>query len=117
MKTDPVSGIDQSPANIHVIASRPELIIESFNGVEGFAADREIATGKVLGFDVIQQYVSGAAGSGSDHGTGATGWRRRNIGASRRGEIVFGKGQRQPGEPVGIGFTIIVGVSNDLARR
>ena len=115
MKSDPVAGLDEAPTEIDVVASGPELFVESADVVEGVASHRKIAARQVLGFDVVEQHVRGASRSGGDHGFHpGIGW-RGNVGATRRREVVFGKGVGQPGQPIRIGFAVVVGVNDDLA--
>ena len=107
--------VDEAPANVDVVTGGAELFAESADAVEGAATDGEVAAGEVFGAGVVEEDVGRCTGSGGDDGfLQALGFGREVWSASSTdGWVVEGSGQ--PEEPVAVGFTVVVGVGDDVA--
>src|SRR5262245_12772626 len=67
-KSDPVAGLLQSPANIHVIARLAVMRIEAVDRLQNVAAKGHVATGNVLGLLIALQHMGGLTRRGRHAG-------------------------------------------------
>lgn len=109
------ADIAESPAEVDIIAGGLEDGVEAADLFEGRFFDGEMATGEVLGGGVIEHDVGGGAGGGGGEGEAAGVGLGGEVGSADGGVVGLGIGAGEPGEPLGIGLAVVVGVSENLA--
>src|SRR6266536_5313415 len=107
------AAIPQPPAQVDVVARRPELRVESTNFLQRAPSERRVAAGKVLGLAIGDEDVHGAARRLTD----ATGYRpvagMLDVGPSDPGVRGGEEARSEKREPVWVRSGIVVEVGHD----
>ena len=105
------------PADIDVVAGDPELLIEAPDSLQRLAPEGHVATGDVLCDVVREQDMRRAARCMGNRALDDAGLARREVGTADPGVIGGLEGVREEAEPVPVRPGVVVGESDDLARR
>ncbi len=109
-----VAVVAEAPAEVDVVAGGLEDGVEAADFVEGGFFDREVAAGEVLGGGVIDHDVGGGAGGGGGEGEAAGVGDGGEVWAADGGVVGLRIGAGEPGEPLGVGLAVVVGVGEDV---
>ena len=114
---DSPAGRLQPPAHVNVVAGPQVDRVESADGPQGVATDREVAAGHVLGRAIVEEHVGRAAGGARNAVREPRAVERRQAEPARGDDLGTGERLDQIGQPVGIHSHVGVRIRHDLSGR
>ena len=116
-ETDRVAGVLETPADVDIVAGGAIDGVKSAKLKQHVAPERHVAARDVLGDLVADQHMGRTTGGDRDGGGDQIVLGRREIRPAAGNQIARFHPGDEVGQPVGVGDTVAVGVSNDLPGR
>src|SRR5687767_9150403 len=113
--TDLQTGIDEPPADVHIISGDAKLLIKSAKAQQRIPFECHVAAGNVLRLAVIDHDMAWIAGTDRDTPRGPVIARWSEIWAADRIHLLIDHASHEIRQPSLVGHAIAIGVSDNLA--